>query len=131
VSLLDDVAERAVLLGLEGGRGDQAHQMILDPLVGLAERSWRLWPSRVGRPGRFRSNRGLRNEPSGRRLHALGGLRAGRGVLHRGGRRLLLGLLPESPVALRLIQGLEELAHGFQSSRALRVRYASEDVELS
>ncbi len=46
--LLDDVAQRTILLRLESGRGHETDQVIVHPLGGLREWQGRLGPPCVG-----------------------------------------------------------------------------------
>jgi hypothetical protein len=84
VELFDGMAEGPVLLGLEGGRGDQADQMVVHAIGRI--RRWCL------------------------EYHRLDGLDLGGGGGRRG-RRFGGATLLKSAVPVGLLERLEELAH--------------------
>ena len=104
VELLDDMAQRAVLLGLEGGGRHKAHEMLVHrrPAASVARR----WSRRELDP----------------REDSAGGASAKRG--HAPAR----ASLPEGPVPLGLLERLEELAHSGSSARAERARSESDEA---
>ena len=111
VELLDDVAERPVLLGLEGGGRHEAHEM----LVHVRRR-------RLGEPAGRSARDALVILGAGYRLGRRARADAARWLRRR-------PPVPEGPVPLGLLERLEELAHSGSRARAERARSESEEAQ--